>query len=50
MRVRGVENTGLRERVPMVVGYQVERVDITILLVPAVPVVHWSVYAIPRGV
>jgi hypothetical protein len=31
-------------------GYQVELVDITILLVAAVPIFLWSVYAIPRGV
>ncbi len=31
-------------------GYQVELVDITILLVAAVPIVLWSIYAIPGGV
>lgn len=50
MRAVGVENTRSKELVPMRGGYQVELVDITILLVAAVPIFLWSVYAIPRGV
>lgn len=50
MRGLGVENTRSRDLLPIGLGYQVELVDITILLVSAVPIVLWSVYAIPRSV
>ena len=50
MRDIGVENTRSRDLVSIGLGFQVELVDITILLVSAVPIVLWSVYAIPRSV
>lgn len=46
----GVENTRSLHLVPIGLGFQVELVDITILLVSAAPVVLWGVYAIPRRV
>ncbi len=50
MRAVGVENTRSRELVSIGFGYQVEFVDITILMIAAVPIVLWGVYAIPRSV
>ena len=50
MRAGGVDNTRSRELVSFGFGYQVELVDITILLVASVPLVLWSLYAIPRSV
>jgi hypothetical protein len=47
MRAGGVENTRPKELMPMGGGYQVELVDITILLVAAVPIFLWSVCADP---
>lgn len=50
MRVVGVENTRSRDLVSIGLGYQVELVDITILMISAVPIFLWGVYAIPRYV
>ncbi len=50
MRALGVENTRSRDLVSIGLGYRVELVDITILVVSAVPIVLWSAYAVPRGV
>ena len=50
MRGIGVENTRSKDLVSIGLGFQVELVDITILLVSGVPIVLWSVYAIPRSV
>ncbi|MEM8575008.1 MAG: DUF2306 domain-containing protein [Pseudomonadota bacterium] len=49
MRTGGVENTRSKDLLSIGYGYQVELVDITILLVAAVPIVLWSIYAIPRS-
>lgn len=48
MRTAGIENTRSRELVPIGSGYQVELVDITILMISAVPVILWAAYAAPR--
>lgn len=50
MRAVGVENTRSRDLVAMGFNVQVELVDITTLLVAAVPLVLWVVYALPRQV
>jgi hypothetical protein len=50
MRSFGVDNTRSRELVSIGIGYRVELVDITILTIAAVPLVLWSVYALPRRV
>ncbi|MEM6711983.1 MAG: DUF2306 domain-containing protein [Pseudomonadota bacterium] len=50
MRAGGIENTRSRELVPLGSGYNVELVDITILLVSSVPLVLWCLYSIPRTV
>ncbi|MEM8812432.1 MAG: DUF2306 domain-containing protein, partial [Pseudomonadota bacterium] len=50
MRTMGVENTRSRELVSIGSGFQVELVDFTILLISAVPIVLWSLYALPRRV
>ncbi len=50
MRAGGVENTRSRELISISFGFQVELVDITILIISAVPIFLWGVYAIPRGV
>lgn len=50
MRCAGVENTRSRELVAIGFNVQVELVDITILLVAAVPLLLWVVYALPRHV
>jgi hypothetical protein len=50
MRAGGVENTRARDLVSVGFGVQVELVDITILLVAAVPLLLWIAYALPRRV
>ena len=50
MRAAGVDNTRSRDLVSIGFGVQVELVDITILLVAAVPVLIWSAYALLRHV
>jgi uncharacterized membrane protein len=50
MRILGVENTRSRDLVSIGFNVQVELVDITILLVAAVPLLLWVVYALPRHV
>lgn len=50
MRAVGVENTRSRDIVSVGFGYQVELVDITILMIASVPIVLWGIYAIPRSV
>jgi hypothetical protein len=48
MGTLGVVNTRSRDLVSIGLGYQVELVDLTILMVSAVPILLWGVYAIPR--
>ncbi len=48
MRSFGVENTRSKHLVSIGFGYQVEFVDITILVISAVPLILWSIYALPR--
>jgi hypothetical protein len=50
MRAVGVENTRSLDLVSIGFGYQVELVDITILMISAVPIFLWGLYAIPRSV
>jgi hypothetical protein len=50
MRAVGVENTRSRDLVSIGLGYQVELVDMTILMISAVPILLWGVYALPRRV
>ncbi|MCF7983443.1 MAG: hypothetical protein K9L70_03490 [Thiohalocapsa sp.] len=50
MRALGVENTRSRDLVSLGLGYHVELVDLTILMVSAVPILLWGVYAIPRQI
>ena len=50
MRAVGVQNTRSRDLVSIGFNVQVELVDITILLVAAVPLLLWTVYALPRHV
>lgn len=50
MRSLGVENTRSLELVSVGFGYQVELVDLTILMIAAVPILVWGIYAVPRGV
>ena len=50
MRAGGVENTRSLDLISIGFGVQVELVDLTILMVAAVPIVLWAVYAIPRRV
>lgn len=50
MRAVGVENTRARDLVSIGFGWRVELVDITILMVAAVPILLWGLYAIPRRV
>ena len=49
MREVGVENTRSKDLVSIGFGFHVELVDITILLVSAVPIVFWTLYATPRS-
>jgi hypothetical protein len=50
MRAVGVENTRSRDLVSIGLGYQVELVDMTILMISALPILLWAAYALPRGV
>jgi uncharacterized membrane protein len=50
MRAAGVENTRSRDLVSIGFNVRVELVDITILLVAAVPLLLWVAYALPRHV
>jgi uncharacterized membrane protein len=50
MQGMGIENTRSRDIVTIGFGYQIEFVDITILLIAAVPILLWTIYAIPRNV
>lgn len=50
MEAVGVENTRSRDLVSIGLGYQVELVDVTILVISAVPILLWGAYALPRGV
>jgi hypothetical protein len=50
MRAVGVQNTRSRDLVSIGFNVQVELVDVTILLVAAVPILLWTVYALPRRV
>lgn len=46
----GIENTRSKELISIGFGYQVQLVDITILMVSAVPILLWGLYALPRRV
>ncbi|MGB1026890.1 MAG: hypothetical protein ACPGYL_10075, partial [Rhodospirillaceae bacterium] len=50
MGVLGVENARSKDLLELGFGLQVQLVDITIVLVSAVPLVLWSLFAIPRKV
>lgn len=50
MRLLGVDNTRALDLVSVGFGYQVAVVDLTILMVAAVPILLWGLYAVPRAV
>lgn len=50
MRSFGVVNARSKDLVSIGFGFQVELVDITILVISAVPLILWSFYALPRCV
>ncbi|MEM6381389.1 MAG: DUF2306 domain-containing protein [Pseudomonadota bacterium] len=50
MNALGVENTRSKELVSIGFGFEVELVDLTILMVASGPLILWALFAIPRGV